>query len=94
LAENFACGVKAAVDFLEQLPQALRGILGICFGGKLKTLCATKKPQLIFWNKFSPGITGEKAGRVFTLCKASSGYTRKNWIGFHTWNLIADSKQH
>ncbi len=66
----------------------------LCFGGKLKTLCATKKPQLIFWNKFSPGITGEKAGRVFTLCKASSGHTRKNWVGFHTWNLIADSKQH
>jgi len=55
---------------------------------------ATKKPLMIFWNKFSPGVTGEKARMVFTLCKASSGYTRKNWVGFHTWNLIADSKQH
>jgi hypothetical protein len=40
----------------------------LCFGGKLKTLlCVTKQPQLIFWNKISPGITGEKACRVFTL---------------------------
>jgi len=55
----------------------------LCFGGKLKILRAAKKPQLIFWNKFSPGITGEKAGRDFTPCKASSAYTRKNWVGFH-----------
>jgi len=64
----------------------------LCFGGKLKTLRAAKQPQLIFWNKFSLGMTGEEIGRVFTLCMASSGYTRKHWVGFHTWNLIADSK--
>jgi hypothetical protein len=37
----------------------------LCFGGKLKTLRAVKKPQLIFWNKISPGISGEKAGRFY-----------------------------
>jgi hypothetical protein len=47
------------------------------------------------YNKFKAkkqGIIGEKAGRVLPLCKASSGYTRKNWVGFHIWNIIADSK--
>jgi hypothetical protein len=62
------------------------------FGGNPKTLCAAKKPQLICWNKISPGIIRDKAGRVLPLCKASSGYTRKNWVGFDIWNTIADSK--
>jgi len=63
-----------------------------CFGRKLKTLRAAKKPQLIFCNKISSGISGEKAGRVLPLCNASSGYNGKNWVGFHIWNIIADSK--
>jgi len=91
LAENFTCGKKTD-DFLEQtFPGCHYGILGTLF--LPKTLRVAKKP-MIFWNKFSPVVTGEKAGRVFTLCKASSGYTKKTWVGFHTWNLIADSKQH
>jgi hypothetical protein len=89
--EKFACDEKTKVDFLEQkFPLALHGILGTQF--LPKTLRPAKKPQMIFWNKISPGVTGEKAGRVFTLCKASCGYLTKNWVGFHTWNLIADSK--
>jgi len=91
LAENFACGEKTAFDFLEQNFHRLSmESWTLCFGGKLKTLRATKQPQLIFWNKFSPGITGEKAGRVLPLCNSSSGYARKNWVGFHIWNIIAD----
>jgi len=54
----------------------------------LKLYRVTKKPQLIFWKKISSSIIGEKAGRVLPLSKASSGYTRKNWVGFHIKNII------
>jgi len=84
---------KTGVDFLERNFHRLSiEPWALCFGWKLKTLRAAKKPQLIFWNKISSSIIGEKAGRVLPLCKASSGYTRKNWVGFHIKNIIADSK--
>jgi hypothetical protein len=70
LAENFACGEKKKpqLSFWNNFHRLSMESWALCFGGKLKTLlCVAKQPQLIFWNKISPGITGEKACRVFTL---------------------------
>jgi hypothetical protein len=50
LAENFACGKKAAVDFLEQ------NFHRLSMESWRKTLRVAKKPQLIFWNKISTGF--------------------------------------
>jgi hypothetical protein len=57
----------------------------LCFGGKLKTLLCvwrnnrswsfgTKFPRVYHWRKKPVGF--------LTLCQASSGYTRKSWVGF------------